>query len=69
MPPGTPRGAPWVFGREVVLAGEPGAARAAVAARAQGRLLRPELRAAFARELRQALRQRPAMIPPATEPN
>jgi uncharacterized membrane protein len=34
-----------------------------------GRLLRPELRAAFARELRQALRQLPAKIPPATEPN
>jgi hypothetical protein len=28
MPPGTPRGAPSVFGREVVLAGEPGAPRA-----------------------------------------
>lgn len=33
-----------------------------------GRLLRPELRAAFARELRQALRPPPAQIPPATEP-
>lgn len=33
-----------------------------------GRLLRPELRAAFARELRQALRQSPAQIPTATEP-
>lgn len=34
-----------------------------------GRLLRPELRAAIARELRQALRQLPAETPPATEPN
>lgn len=28
MPPGTPRNVPWLFGRELVLAGEPGAARA-----------------------------------------
>lgn len=34
-----------------------------------GRLLRPELRAAFARELRQALRQLPAKTPTDTEPN
>jgi len=34
-----------------------------------GRLLRPEPRAAFARELRQAGRQLPEKIPPDTEPN